>query len=71
LQLAELSIAGHIITHSVQTRTSIMMVCEVVSRVTLPLMRELSPLLHHLPKIKGGYFQNSSRILEAVSLVEI
>jgi hypothetical protein len=40
--------------------TSYVMVYKAMSHVTLPRMRELSPLLYKLPKIKGSYFPNSS-----------
>jgi hypothetical protein len=40
------------------------MVDKAMSHVTLPRMRQLSPLIHQLPKINGGYFTNSSRIYQ-------
>jgi hypothetical protein len=66
LWLEGLSIAGHIITHSVETRTNTRW------RVMWWFTRQLvmwryfacatsPPLLHYLSKIYGGYFPNSPR----------
>jgi hypothetical protein len=64
-QLAGLSVAGHIITHCLETRTNTMwpvMWWFIRQEWRYLACASSSPFLHYLPKINGDYFPNSPPI---------
>jgi hypothetical protein len=73
-QLAGLSVAGHTITHSVETRTKTRWPVMwwftrqwVMSRYLVCAISP--PLLYYLPKIHGGYFPNSPLMWNVILLI--